>query len=58
MFLLFLIVASSVVGLLLLPLHEIGLIIGFGMIVGCLLRGLFLLHEINRKLDLGKKEVM
>ncbi|WLR57893.1 hypothetical protein [Guptibacillus hwajinpoensis] len=51
MFLLFLIVASSVVGLLLLPLHEIGLIIAFGMIVGCLLRGLYLLHEINRKLD-------
>ena len=54
MFLFFLIVASCVVGLLLLPLHEIGLIIGFGMILGCLLRGLYLLHEINRKLDQDK----
>jgi hypothetical protein len=51
MFLFFLIVAISVVGLILFPLHEIGFIIGFGIIVGCLLRGLYLLHEINRKLD-------
>lgn len=54
MFLFFLIVASSAVGLLLLPLHEVGFIIGFGIIVGCLLRGLYLLHEINRKLDQDK----
>ncbi|MCA0991054.1 hypothetical protein [Pseudalkalibacillus hwajinpoensis] len=54
MFLFFLIVASCVVGLLLLPLHEVGLIIGFGIILGCLIRGLYLLHEINRKLDHGK----
>ncbi|MFK3961095.1 hypothetical protein [Guptibacillus hwajinpoensis] len=58
MFLFFLIVVSSVVGLILLPFHEIGLMIGFGIIVGCLIRGLYLLHEINRKLDQDKKEVL
>ncbi|MGA9288086.1 MAG: hypothetical protein WBV93_07000 [Anaerobacillus sp.] len=54
MFLFFLIVVSSVVGYFLVGLNQIGLIIGFGIIVGCLIRGLYLLHEINRKLDQDK----
>ncbi|WP_169525245.1 hypothetical protein [Pseudalkalibacillus hwajinpoensis] len=51
MFLFFLIIVSGVVGLILIGLQEVGLIIGFAIIVGCLIRGLYLLHEINRKLD-------
>lgn len=51
MFLLFLIVVSGIVGMILIGLHEVGLAIGFAIIVGCLIRGLYLLHEINRKLD-------
>ncbi|MCR8849398.1 hypothetical protein NQ095_13330 [Rossellomorea sp. SC111] len=51
MFLLFLILTASIIGFLLIPLHVFGLAVGFGIITGCLMRGLYLLHEINHKLD-------
>ncbi|MCA1060110.1 hypothetical protein LCL96_14320 [Rossellomorea aquimaris] len=56
MFLLFLIITASIIGFLLIPLHVFGLVIGFGIIMGCLVRGLYLLHEINQKLDKQNSE--
>ncbi|PRX79570.1 hypothetical protein B0G93_101320 [Bacillus sp. V-88] len=56
MFLLFLIVTASIIGFFLIPLHIFGLVIGFGIITGCLVRGLYLLHEINSKLDKQNRE--
>ncbi|WP_160316845.1 hypothetical protein [Rossellomorea vietnamensis] len=56
MFLLFLIVTASLIGCLLVPLHVFGLAIGFGIITGCLVRGLYLMHEINSKLDKQNSE--
>ncbi|MDX8342664.1 hypothetical protein [Rossellomorea sp. YZS02] len=56
MFLIFLIITASIIGFLLTPLHVFGLAIGFGIITGCLVRGLYLLHEINSKLDKQNSE--
>ncbi|MBW3112687.1 hypothetical protein KYJ26_12650 [Bacillus sp. MCCB 382] len=56
MFLIFLIITASIIGFLLTPLHVFGLVIGFGIITGCLVRGLYLLHEINSKLDKQNSE--
>ncbi|WP_347553057.1 hypothetical protein ABFG93_22755 (plasmid) [Pseudalkalibacillus hwajinpoensis] len=50
MFLIFLIIAASFLGYLILPLDEIGLVLAFGIILGCLVRGLFLLKEIHKEL--------
>jgi hypothetical protein len=49
-FLLFLILASSLLGYLLVPLDGIGLVLAFGIILGCLIRGLYLLKEIQQQL--------
>lgn len=50
MFLLFLIIAASFLGYLLIPLDEIGVVLAFGIILGCLVRGLYYLKEIHQEL--------
>jgi hypothetical protein len=50
LFLLFLIIAASLLGYLLIPLDEIGLVLAFGIILGCLVRVLYLLNEIHQEL--------
>ncbi len=51
MFLLFLMAVSSLIGFVLLGMDQLGMVIGFGMILGCLIRGIFLMKEILSKLD-------
>lgn len=52
MYLLLLIILSIIVGYLLLLLGPlIGGIIAFGIIVGCLLRGLYLLENIRKRIS-------
>ncbi|MFC0522702.1 hypothetical protein ACFFGV_03750 [Pontibacillus salicampi] len=50
MFLAFLIVTGCIIGFLLLSLHELGSIIGFGIIFGCLVRIIYLLKELSTQL--------
>jgi hypothetical protein len=50
LFLLFLIIAASFLGYLLIPLDEIGVVIAFGIILGCLVRVLYYLKEIHQEL--------
>jgi hypothetical protein len=52
MYLLLLIVLSTIIGYFLFLLGPlIGGIIAFGIIVGCLLRGLYLLEDIRRRMS-------
>jgi hypothetical protein len=50
LFLLFWIIVASFLGYLLIPLDEIGVVLAFGIILGCLVRGLFYLKEIHQEL--------
>jgi hypothetical protein len=54
LFLLFLIVAASFLGILIFALDGIGLILAFGIILGCLIRVIYYLKEIH--LELLKKQ--
>ncbi|MGX1265492.1 hypothetical protein RKD55_003296 [Rossellomorea marisflavi] len=51
MFLLFLMVVSTLIEFVLLGMGQFGMVIGFGMILGCLIRGIYLLKEILAKLE-------
>jgi hypothetical protein len=51
LFLLFLIIAASFLGYLIIPLEEIGAVLAFGIILGCLVRGLYYLKEMHQELS-------
>jgi regulator of protease activity HflC (stomatin/prohibitin superfamily) len=51
LFLLFLIIAASFLGYFIIPLEEIGVVLAFGIILGCLVRGLYYLKEIHQELS-------
>lgn len=51
MFLLFLMAVSALIGFVLLGMDQLGMVIGFGMILGCLIRGIYLLKEILARLE-------
>jgi len=46
-----LIAVSTLIGFVLLGLDQLGMVIGFGMILGCLIRGIYLLKEILARLE-------
>ncbi|WP_179125738.1 hypothetical protein [Rossellomorea marisflavi] len=41
---------STLIGFVLLGMDQLGMVIGFGMILGCLIRGIYLLKEILARL--------
>lgn len=52
MFLLLLIILSSILGYVLLMMGPlVGGLLAFGIVVGCIFRGLYLLHEIHKQLS-------
>ncbi|WP_144512194.1 hypothetical protein [Bacillus sp. FJAT-22090] len=44
------IIGATILGYLIFSFGEVGIILGFGVIVGCLFRGLYLLNEIDKRL--------
>lgn len=52
MYLLLAIVLATIVGYLLLMVGPLfGGVLAFGIVVGCLVRGLYLLHDISKRLE-------
>jgi hypothetical protein len=48
---LFLMAVSTLIGFVLLGMDQFGIVIGFGMILGCLIRAIYLLKEILCRID-------
>lgn len=50
MYLILSVIAATILGLLIFSFGEVGMILAFGVIVGCLFRGLYLLNEIEKRI--------